>query len=184
MAAPTSATRPHKIIAGADNYARALKDALVSHLRSLDIDVEDLGTSHYYSIAVEVGRRVSSSLTDTRGLIAWGTGVEVTFFANKFPGVFAATCLTPEEAINARSINNSNVLAVSCISTSPGSAVEILNAWLNTPFKSPGPASGSNPCPEDIQSFLDNSLSRRPRSEPSPNPILIQHHPVPYIVWR
>jgi hypothetical protein len=40
------------------------------------------------------------------------TGVGVSIFANKFPGVFAATCLTPEEAINARSINNSNVLAV------------------------------------------------------------------------
>jgi hypothetical protein len=40
------------------------------------------------------------------------TGVEVSIFANKFSGVFAATCLTPKEAINARSINNSNVLAV------------------------------------------------------------------------
>jgi RpiB/LacA/LacB family sugar-phosphate isomerase len=163
MAEPTSATRPNKIIAGADSLGCALKDALVSHLRSLDIDVEDLGTSSYYSIAAEVGKRVSSSPTDTRGLVACGTGFGVSIFANKFPGVFAATCLTPEEALNARSINNSNVLAVSGMSTSPDSAVEILNAWLNTPFKSPCPASGSNPWPEDIQSFLDNSLSEMPK---------------------
>jgi RpiB/LacA/LacB family sugar-phosphate isomerase len=159
MAAPTSATRPQKFIAGADSFCCALKDALVSYLRCIGIDVEDLGTSSYYSIAAEVGKRVSSSPADTWGLVACFTGVGVSIFANKFPGVSAATCLTPEEALNARSINNSNVLAVSGMSTSPDSAVEILNAWLNTPFKSPCPASGFNPWPEDIQSFLDNSLS-------------------------
>ncbi|XP_059436055.1 DNA damage-repair/toleration protein DRT102-like [Corylus avellana] len=163
MAEPTSATRPYKIISGADYFGCALKDELVSHLRSLHIDVEDLGTSSYYLVAAEVGRRVSSSPADTRGLVACGTGVGVSIFANKFPGVFAATCLTPEEALNARSINNSNVLAVSGMSTSRDSAVEILNAWLNTPFKSPCPASGSNPWPEDIQSFLDNSLPEMPK---------------------
>ncbi|XP_018845848.2 DNA damage-repair/toleration protein DRT102-like [Juglans regia] len=157
-------TRPHKIIAGADSFGCALKDTLVSHLRSLNIDVEDLGTSSYYSIAAEVGRRVSSEKSsDTRGLVACGTGVGVSIFANKFPGVFAATCLTPDEALNARSINNSNVLAVSGMSTSPDSAIEILNSWLDTPFKAPCPASGSKPWPEDIQSFLDNSLSEIPK---------------------
>jgi RpiB/LacA/LacB family sugar-phosphate isomerase len=165
MAAPTSATCPHKIIAGADSFGCALKDALVSHLRSLGIDVEDLGTSSYYTIAVEVRKRVSSSPTNTQGLVTCSTSVGVSIFANKFSGVFAANCLTPEEAINTRSVNNSNVLAVSGMSTSLDSAVEILNAWLNTPFKSPCPTSGSNPWPEDIQSFLDNSLSEMPKME-------------------
>jgi RpiB/LacA/LacB family sugar-phosphate isomerase len=145
MAAPTSATHPHKIIAGADSFSYALKDALVSHLRSLGIDVEDLGTSSYYTIALEVGKCVSSSPTNTRGLVTCSTSVGVSIFANKFPGIFAANCLTPEEAINTRSVNNSNVLAVSGMSTSLDSAVEILNAWFNTPFKSPCLASGSNP---------------------------------------
>ncbi|KAG6618205.1 hypothetical protein I3843_07G006000 [Carya illinoinensis] len=159
-----TSTRPQKIIAGADSFGCALKDTLVSHLRSLNIDVEDLGTSSYYSIAAEVGRRVSSAnSSDTRGLVACGTGVGVSIFANKFPGVFAATCLTPDDALNARSINNSNVLAVSGTSTSPDSAIEILNSWLDTPFKSPCPASGSKPWPEDILSFLDNSLSEIPK---------------------
>ena len=170
MAAPASATRPQKFIAGADSFGCALKDALVSYLRCIGIDVEDLGTSSYYSIAAEVGKRVSSSPTDTRGVVACGTGVGVSIFANKFPGVFAATCLTPEDALNARSINNSNVLAVSGMSTSPDSAVEILHAWLNTPFKSPCPASGYNPWPEDIQSFLDNSLSEMAKIGAQPQP--------------
>lgn len=162
---------PLKIIAGADSYGCSLKDALIAHLRSLNIEVEDLGTSSYYSIAAEVGRRVSSEVTsssspkttETRGLVACGTGVGVSIFANKYPGVFAATCLTPAEALNARSINNSNVLAVSGMSTAPESAIEILNTWLNTPFKSPCPASGSQPWPSEVESFLENSLTEMPK---------------------
>ncbi|XP_062003024.1 DNA damage-repair/toleration protein DRT102 [Rosa rugosa] len=163
--AETTTARPLKIIAGADSFGCSLKDALVSHLRSLNIDVEDLGTSSYYSIAADVGRRVSSSAadTETRGLIACGTGVGVAIFANKFPGVFAATCLSPSDALNARSINNSNVLAVSGNSTAPESAIEILDTWLNTPFKAPCPASESKPWPEEISSFLENSMNDMPQ---------------------
>ncbi|GFP90955.1 DNA-damage-repair/toleration protein drt102 [Phtheirospermum japonicum] len=163
---PTAAaTRPLRIITGADSFGSSLKDALVAQLRALNIEVEDLGTSKYYSVGEEVGRRVSQasaaadSPVETRGLVACGTGVGVAIFANKFPGVYAATCLTPDEALNARSINNCNVLAVSGMSTSPETASEILVAFLNTPFKSPCAASGSEPWPDEIQSFLDGSIN-------------------------
>ncbi|KAJ4719623.1 DNA-damage-repair/toleration protein [Melia azedarach] len=159
-----AASRPLKIIAGADSFGEELKDALISHLRSLNIEVEDLGTTSYYSVGAEVGRRVSSSSdSETRGLVACGTGVGVGIFANKYPGVFAATCLTPGEALNARSINNCNVLAVSGMSTSKESAVEILNTWLNTPFKAPCPASNFKPWDENISCFLDSSLTEMPK---------------------
>ncbi|XP_061973269.1 DNA damage-repair/toleration protein DRT102 [Populus nigra] len=168
-ATPTPPPPPLKIIAGADAFGCSLKDTLVSHLRSLNIEVEDLGTSSYYSIAAEVGRLVSAASTtpssptpEIRGLVACGTGVGVSIFANKFPGVFAATCLSTADAANSRSINNSNVLAVSGMATSPDSAIEILDTWLKTPFKSPCPASNSAPWGEEIESFLDNSLSEMP----------------------
>ncbi|CAK9166310.1 unnamed protein product, partial [Ilex paraguariensis] len=152
-----------KIIAGAESFGCALKDTLVAHLRSLNLDVEDLGTDKYYTAGEEVGRRVSSaantnSSVEIRGLVACGTGVGVAMFANKFPGVYAATCLTPSDALNARSISNCNVLAVSGMFTSPDSAIEILDTWLNTPFKSPCPASGSKLWPPEINDFLDNSI--------------------------
>ncbi|XP_058774639.1 DNA damage-repair/toleration protein DRT102-like [Vicia villosa] len=157
-----------KIIAGAgaDDNSIALKDALLSHLRSLNIEVEDLGNSSYYSIAGEVGHRVSQSLSssspEVRGLVACGTGVGVSIFANKFPGVFATTCLTPSEAVNARSINNSNVLAVSGYYTSAETAIEIVDAWLSSPFKSPCPASDNKAWPEEVENFLDKSLVEMP----------------------
>ncbi|KAK3019456.1 hypothetical protein RJ639_005140 [Escallonia herrerae] len=167
MAQDATADRHLKIIAGADSFGASVKDAAVAHLRSLGIDVEDLGTDKYYSVAEEIGRRVSSAArtatasptaTQTLGLVACGTGVGVSIFANKFPGVFAATCLSPGDALNARSINNSNVLALSGMSSSPETAIEILNTWLNTPFKSPCPASDSKPWPTEIESFLDQSV--------------------------
>ncbi|KAH9754263.1 DNA damage-repair/toleration protein DRT102 [Citrus sinensis] len=152
MAENAAAAAPHplKIIAGADSFGAELKDALVSHLRSLNIDV---------------GRRVSSSDssdTTTRGLVACGTGVGVAIFANKNPGVFATTCLTPADALNTRSINNCNVLAVSGMSTSKESAVEILDTWLKTPFKAPCPASGFKPWEENISCFFDKSMTEMP----------------------
>ena len=78
-AAASADTRPRKIIAGADGFGAELKDALISHLQSLDIEVEDLGTSDYYSVGAEVGRRVSAAESDsgTRRLVACGTGVGV-----------------------------------------------------------------------------------------------------------
>lgn len=164
---PAAADRPRKIIAGADAFGCTLKDVLVDQLRSLNIEVEDLGTSKYYSVGEEIGRRISEAAakgdSSVRGLVACGTGVGVGIFANKFPGVYATTCLTPDEAINTRSINNCNVLAVSGMSTTPEVATEILNAFLNTPFKSPCPASGSKSWPEDLQSFFDESLKEMPK---------------------
>nr|GEX19912.1 DNA-damage-repair/toleration protein DRT102 [Tanacetum cinerariifolium] len=158
-------TTPHrlKFIAGADPFGAAIKDTLITHLRSLNIEVEDIGTDNYYTIGEKVGKVVSSTLnkpdTDTRGLIACGTGVGVAIFANKYPGVYAATCLTPGNAVNARSINNSNVIAVSGMSTDPETAVEMLDKFLNTPFLSPCLASNSEAWPDNVQSFLDGSVA-------------------------
>ncbi|KAK0601337.1 hypothetical protein LWI29_023278 [Acer saccharum] len=69
-AAASADIRPRKIIAGADCFGAELKDALISHFQSLNIEVEDLGTSDYYSVSAEVARHVSAVESDsgTRGL--------------------------------------------------------------------------------------------------------------------
>lgn len=155
-----------RIYAGADSLGCALKDALLAHLRSLPgIDLIDLGTDKYYSIAERVGRYVSSAAAsggdqpETRGLLACGTGVGVSIFANKFPRVYATTCSSVGDAVNTRSINACNVLSVSGLFTSPTDAVKILDAWLRTPFKAPCPASGDAPWPDEFQSFFDQSTA-------------------------
>lgn len=156
---PPPAPASLRIFTGADSFGCVLKDALISHLRSLPgVEIVDLGTDKYYSVAEQIGRRVSSS-PETRGVLACGTGVGVSIFANKFPRVYASTCTSVADAVNTRSINNCNVLCVSGMSTSPEDAVKILDAWLQTPFKSPCPASGDKPWPNEIESFLDKSTA-------------------------
>ncbi|XP_042417872.1 DNA damage-repair/toleration protein DRT102-like [Zingiber officinale] len=153
-----------KIYTGADPFGCPLKDALVAHLHSLPgVEVVDLGTDKYYSVAEQIGRLVSAaaasggSSPETRGVIACGTGVGVSIFANKFPRVYAAACFSEGDAANARSISACNVLTVSGMNTTPEDAVKILETWLKTPFKAPCPASGDADWPDDIQDFLDNA---------------------------
>ncbi|PIA31223.1 hypothetical protein AQUCO_05100022v1 [Aquilegia coerulea] len=93
-----------------------------------------------------------------RGLVACGTGVGVSIFANKFPSVYSSTCISPDDAKNSRSINNSNVLAVSGTATDKETGIKILETWLNTPFKSPCPASDNVPWPTEIDNFLERSI--------------------------
>lgn len=159
-----------KIYAGADAFGCDLKDALLSHLRSKPgIEVIDLGTDKYYTIAERIGHNVSSAAgkttsgSETRGLLACGTGVGVSIFANKFPRVYAATCTSVDEAVNTRSINDCNVLSVGGMGTKAEEGVRILDAWLQTPFKAPCPASGGAPWPEDIQAFFDTSTQEMAR---------------------
>ncbi|XP_058742514.1 DNA damage-repair/toleration protein DRT102-like [Vicia villosa] len=158
----------HIKILVADIFGTPLKDALLPHLRALNIEFEDLGLFSSYDIAgAEVGRLVSLSASYTSpqiiGLVACGTSVGVSIFANKLTNVYAATCLHPWEVVNARSINNANFLALSGIFTSPKTRVEIIHAWLNAEFKAPCLASGHKPCQKRWKKLLDRSLIDMPK---------------------
>ena len=110
--------RPRRIVAGADGFGSALKDGLVEYLKEKDIEVVDLGVDKYYSVAVKVASEIAKEKKSSaegslsRGLLVCGTGVGVSIFANKFGGVYAAPCNSVDEAMNARSINNANVLTL------------------------------------------------------------------------
>lgn len=166
-------TKALKIIAGADDFGCPLKDSLVEYLKEKGAEVEDLGTNKYYSVGEEVGRRVSERQQgggeQVKGLVACGTGAGVSVFANKFPGVYAVTCGTVEEAQNCRSINDCNVLAVGGMFTTPEEGRRIVDAWLETPFKAPCPASNGKPWPPEIDSFLENSIQEMPKISSSPS---------------
>lgn len=180
--AASSCNRRFKIFAAADGFGEPLKDAIVAHLRahSSVADVVDLGVDKYYSAAALVARNVTSSSSDpaleARGVLVCGTGAGVTIFANKYPGVYATHCSSVADAVNTRSINACNVLALSGTATPPETAAAIADAWLATPFRAPCPASGDAPWPEDIQQFFDvapqemASIPEGSGSAPAPAP--------------
>lgn len=121
----TAAAPPplRRVVTGADAFGSELKDSLKEYLKERNIEVVDLGVDKYYSIAVKVASHLAkekkASLTSSspeeplsRGLLVCGTGIGVSIFANKFGGVYAAPCNSVAEALNARSINNTNVLTL------------------------------------------------------------------------
>lgn len=108
-----------RVIAGADGFGSELKDVLIEYMKEKkSMEVVDVGVDKYYTVAVRVASQLATEKKDSRdgplsrGLLVCGTGVGVSIFANKFGGVYAAACNSVEEAVNARSINNTNVLTL------------------------------------------------------------------------
>jgi ribose 5-phosphate isomerase B len=64
-----------------------------------------------------------------------GTGLGMSYVANRYPGVRAAVAWNPEIASLARQHNDANVLVLPARFVSDEEAVAILKSWLATPFE-------------------------------------------------
>ena len=64
-----------------------------------------------------------------------GTGLGMSYAANRHHGVRAAVAWTPEIAKLAREHNDANVLVLPARFVDPDTARAILAAWLDTPFE-------------------------------------------------
>ena len=123
------------LIIACDHGGVAVKNAVKSILASCDCTVTDLGTNtadavDYPDFAVQAAEAVAEGKADAAILICkMGIGMSLT--ANRFAGVRAALCVSVEAAQKARSHNNSNILV---LSGATGDAVEIVRAFLDTPF--------------------------------------------------
>jgi ribose 5-phosphate isomerase B len=90
------------------------------------------GGNDWPAIGRAVGEAVQSGRAE-RGVVCCWTGTGVSIAANKVPGVRAALCCDADTARGARRWNDANVLALSLRATSIPIAVEILDAFLDTP---------------------------------------------------
>ena len=127
-----------KVLIASDHAGFALKAALEQELRALGYDVDDLGPSSdastdYADYAHPLADRVSKGEAE-RGVLLCGTGLGMSYTANRYPHVRAAVAWTPEVAALAREHNDANVLVLPArfVGTEEGKA--ILRAWLDTPF--------------------------------------------------
>ena len=132
----TSSRSP--ILIASDHAGFELKEALEAELKSLGYAVEDLGpasdaSTDYADYAHPLAERVSSGEAE-RGVLLCGTGLGMSYTANRYPHVRAAVAWTPEVAALAREHNDANVLVLPArfVGTEEGKA--ILRAWLDTPF--------------------------------------------------
>jgi ribose 5-phosphate isomerase B len=128
-----------RIPIGADHAGFELKAVLVAELERRGFDVEDVGThsadsTDYADYAHPVAREVETGEAK-RGILMCGTGLGMSYAANRHHGVRAAVAWTPEIAALARQHNDANVLVLPARFVDADTARAILSAWLDTPFE-------------------------------------------------
>jgi ribose 5-phosphate isomerase B len=123
---------------GADHAGLQLKARLVKELASLGYLPVDVGTHtadsvDYPDFAHRVAERVERG-ENARGVLLCGTGLGMSYAANRHPGVRAAVAWTPEIAHLAREHNDANILVLPARFVDEEQGVTILKEWLSTPY--------------------------------------------------
>ncbi len=126
-----------KLAVGSDERTH-LTDRVVEELDKRGHSVQLFGplrgeNMFWPGVAQQVAECVARGEADQGILFCW-TGTGVSIAANKVPGVRAALCHDAETAKGARLWNRANILCFSLRATSEVIAMEILDAWFNTPL--------------------------------------------------
>lgn len=127
------------IIMGCDHGAVPLKETLKQALAGRGIAVEDVGTHgpasvDYPDFGMKVAGAVSAGRYE-RGIMLCGTGLGMSMVANRYPHVRAALCNDLFSVQLSRLHNDANILIMGGRVVGEGLALEILKAWLDTPFE-------------------------------------------------
>ena len=129
-----------KIYIGADHAGFALKQKLVAELKKLGFEPVDVGPKNldpaddFPDFAKPVAKAVSTGEVQ-RGVLTCGTGLGMSYTANRFPKVRAAVAWSPEVAEMSRKHNDANVLVLPARFVSEEEGLAILHKWLETNFE-------------------------------------------------
>jgi ribose 5-phosphate isomerase B len=126
------------ILIASDHAGFELKEKLEAELKAMGYGVDDLGPSSdasvdYADYAHPLAKRISEGEAE-RGILMCGTGLGMSYTANRYPHVRAAVAWTPEIAALAREHNDANVLVLPARFVGEAEGRAILKAWLDTPF--------------------------------------------------
>ena len=124
---------------GNDHGGYELKLNITAHLEQKGITVVDVGCDlteivRYPDYAAKVAGAISRG-ESARGILICSTGIGMSIAANKFKGVRAALCTSTYMGKMTRAHNDSNILCLGGKCTGVFEALDILEAWLTTPFE-------------------------------------------------
>ena len=123
------------VVFGYDRYLLPELDVYTQMLAAygLPFPAVDPSELHYLSSAERVCTRLRGRV-DHVGVLICSTGMGMSIAANKFRGVYAARCLSVEDAELSRTINNANVL---CLAVRTGFTLNaaIIDAFMSTPYE-------------------------------------------------
>jgi ribose 5-phosphate isomerase B len=103
-----------KLAVASDHAGFELKEKIREHLTSEGHTVEDFGCYNVESC---------------------GTGLGMSYAANRYKGIRAALCLNTRMAEMSRAHNDANVLVLGSRLIDFAAARDILSVWMDTPFE-------------------------------------------------
>lgn len=128
-----------KIAIGCDHGGLEHKNAIAEHLKSRGFEVEDFGI--YENVSVDypdIALKVATSVAENKnelGILVCGTGIGMSLTANKVKGIRAAACSEHFSAKYTRLHNNSNILCLGGRVIGVGTALELVDLFVDTPFE-------------------------------------------------
>lgn len=122
-----------------DHAGFHLKEHLISHLKSDGKEVLDYGPTSsertdYPLFAQTLAKGILNN-DISQGILICGSGIGMSIAANRFKGIRAALCLTPEMASLSRAHNDANVLVLGARLISEPQAAAICDAFLAGSFE-------------------------------------------------
>ena len=131
--------KQQKIPISCDHGGFDMKEFLRVKLEKLGYIINDMGTYSgdsvdYPDFIHPLAKAVNDGEFNT-GIIICGSGNGAQITANKYSGVRAALCWTPEQAELARKHNNANIISLPGRFVSNDMAIEMALKFLNTEFE-------------------------------------------------
>ena len=124
---------------GADHAGFNLKQFLIRYLQEKGYEVKDHGCFSEDSIDYpDFGHPVAEMVENNPGMLGiliCGSGNGINMTANKHQGIRSALCWKKEIAELARQHNDANIISLPARFVSMEEAVEMVEAFLNTPFE-------------------------------------------------
>ncbi len=128
-----------KIAIACDHGGIDLKNAIVEALKNKGFDVLDHGCDGTESVDYpDYAYKLAQSIKDgtvSRGVVVCGSGIGISIAVNRFPEVRCALVHDTLGAKLCREHNNANVIAFGDRTTGQATALDALDAFLNTEFE-------------------------------------------------
>jgi ribose 5-phosphate isomerase B len=127
------------IYIGADHRGFKVKEKLVAWLKSAGHAVTDCGNTKYDMLddfpdfSFAVAEQVSQD-PKSRGIVICGSGVGVSYSANKIKGIRCSTAVSVPEVKHAREHDDLNILAISADYTNEEDIKNMIEVFLETKF--------------------------------------------------
>ncbi len=130
---------PKTILIGNDHGGYDLAQHVLKYLEEKGIPTKHVGSYsgeivRYPYYAAKVASVISRGQIE-RGILICSTGIGMSILANRFRGVRASLCTSTYMGKMTRAHNNSNLLCLGGRITGYLEALDILEAWLTTPYE-------------------------------------------------